>query len=67
MIDQFFVLGQRRRSKDIGRPKFASAGRATFGNAGCVTGDAGALRLNAVERANTATILQAERAKGCAE
>ena len=34
---------------------------ATFGNAGCVTGDANALGLNAIERANAATILQAER------
>jgi hypothetical protein len=41
--------------------------RATFGNAGCVTGDANALGLSGIERANAATILQAEKAKGCQE
>lgn len=40
---------------------------ATFGNAGCVSGDPGALGLNGVELANAATILQAENAKGCPE
>lgn len=42
-------------------------GIATFGNAGCVSGDANALGLNATERANAATILQAEHAMGCPE
>jgi len=40
---------------------------ATLGNAGCVTANANALGLNAVELANAATILQAERAMGCPE
>jgi hypothetical protein len=42
-------------------------GRATFGNQGCLTGDANALGLNPTERYNAETILQAERAKGCVE
>jgi hypothetical protein len=40
---------------------------ATFGNAGCVSGDPNALRLNSVERSNAATILRAEHALGCPE
>lgn len=40
---------------------------ATFGNQGCTSGDPNALGLNAVERANAATILKAERALGCPE
>ena len=40
---------------------------ATFGNQGCVSGDAGAIGLNRVEVANAATILKAERALGCPE
>jgi hypothetical protein len=47
---------------------FRSArGRATFGNQGCITSDVNALGLNATERYNAETILQAERAKGCVE
>ena len=42
-------------------------GRATFGNQGCVTGNANALGLNSIERYNGAAILRAERAKGCVE
>jgi hypothetical protein len=42
-------------------------GRATFGNQGCVSGDANARGLNATERYNAGVILQAERAKGCVE
>ncbi len=40
---------------------------ATFGNQGCVSGNANALGLNAIELGNAATILQAERAMGCPE
>ncbi len=39
----------------------------TFGNSGCVSGNPNALGLNAVERANAATILRAENALGCPE
>jgi hypothetical protein len=42
-------------------------GIATFGNAGCVSNDPGALGLNGIERANAATILKAERTLGCPE
>ncbi len=42
-------------------------GRATFGNAGCVSGDPNALGLNDVELANAVTILRAENAMGCRE
>ena len=37
---------------------------ATFGAAGCVSGDANALAISAIELANAATILQAEHAMG---
>ncbi len=40
---------------------------ASFGNQGCVTGDANALGLKAIELGNATTILQAEQAKGCPE
>ena len=40
---------------------------ATFGNRGCVSGDANALGLNAIELGNATTILAAERALGCPE
>lgn len=40
---------------------------AAFGNQGCVTSNANALGLNAVELGNAATILQAEHAMGCPE
>jgi hypothetical protein len=40
---------------------------ATFGNQGCVSANVAALGLNAIELANAATILQAERAMGCPE
>ena len=40
---------------------------ATFGNRGCLSGDANALGLNAIELANATTILSAERALGCPE
>ena len=40
---------------------------ATFGNAGCVSGNPNALGLNRIELANAATILQAEHAMGCPE
>jgi hypothetical protein len=40
---------------------------ATFGDAGCVSGDANALGLSAIELGNATTILQAEQAKGCPE
>jgi hypothetical protein len=40
---------------------------ATFGNAGCVSSNANALGLSAIELANASTILQAEQAKGCPE
>ena len=40
-------------------------GIAIFGNQGCVSANANALGLNAIELANAATILQAENAKGC--
>jgi hypothetical protein len=42
-------------------------GIATFGNAGYVSSDPGALGLNGIERANAATILKAERTLGCPE
>jgi hypothetical protein len=40
---------------------------ATFGNAGCVSGNPNALGLNRFELGNAATILQAEHAMGCPE
>ena len=40
---------------------------ATFGNQGCVSGDANAIGLNRIESANAATILRVEHAKGCPE
>jgi hypothetical protein len=40
---------------------------ATFGNAGCVSGNPNALGMSALELGNAATILQAEHAKGCSE
>ena len=40
---------------------------ATFGAQGCVSGNPHALALNSAERANAATILEAERALGCPE
>lgn len=42
-------------------------GIATFGNQGCVSSNANALGLSAIELGNASTILQAERAKGCPE
>jgi len=36
-----------------------------FGNAGCLYDDAGAVPLNAAERANVAAIKKAEAKKGC--
>lgn len=42
-------------------------GVATFGNQGCVSADLNALGLSALEKANAATILQAERSLGCPE
>ena len=36
-----------------------------LGNDGCFVGDAGALALNPVERANVAAIARAEAVKGC--
>ncbi len=40
---------------------------ATFGNVGCVSRNANALGLSAIELGNATTILQAEQAKGCPE
>ncbi len=40
---------------------------ATFGNAGCVSGNPNALGLNTFELNNATVILQAEHAKGCPE
>ena len=39
----------------------------TFGNDGCRYADVNMVPLSNLERGNAATILQAERAKGCAE
>ena len=42
-------------------------GKATFGDANCVSGDPERLGLSRLEKSNAATILKAEKVKGCPE
>ncbi len=62
---EFLYVMRNRIYAERGYCFQTARGIATFGNQGCVSANANALGLSAIELANAATILQAEHAKGC--